>query len=126
MNVHILERDGKPAFAILPMEEYERLIEALEDAADASVIDAFARDLAAGREETFPAEIADRLLDGENPVRVLRAHRGLTLVQLAERCQVTAAHVSQVEKGARSMSVALLKKMALALGVDPELLLDWP
>ncbi|QLA17528.1 helix-turn-helix domain-containing protein [Desulfolutivibrio sulfoxidireducens] len=123
MSVHILERDGRPAFAVLPIEEYERLVAALEDARDAAVIEAFHKSLISGEVETIPAEVVNRLLGGENPVKVLRAHRGLTLQQVAEACGVTNSHISQIERGKRSMSAGLLKRMAAALGVDAELLL---
>jgi DNA-binding XRE family transcriptional regulator len=123
MSVHFLEHDGRLAFAVMPMEEYERLLEALEDAQDAATIESFYRRLVAGEEETFPAEIVDRLLADENPVRVFREYRGMTLRQVGEACGVSGAHVSQVEQGRRSMSVDLLKRMAAALRVDVELLL---
>lgn len=123
MSVQILEHEGRPAFALMPIEEYRRLVEALEDAHDAAAIEAFYRRLVAGEEDTFPADVVDKLLAGENPVRVLRAYRGMTLQQVADACGVTNSHVSQVEKGKRSMSTDLLKKMAVALRVDVELLL---
>ncbi len=123
MSVQILEHDGRPAFAIMPVEEYNNLLSALEDAHDGAAIEAFYRRLVAGDEETFPADVADRLLAGENPVRVWRAYRGITLQQVADACGVTNSHVSQVEKGKRSMSTDLLKRMAAALDVDAELLL---
>jgi DNA-binding XRE family transcriptional regulator len=123
MSVQILEHEGKPAFALMPIEEYERLVNALEDAHDAANIEEFYRRLVSGEEETFPAEVADRLLAGEHPVRVLRSHRGMTLQQVADACGVTNSHISQIEKGKRSMSTELLKKVAGALRVDAELLL---
>lgn len=123
MNVQILEHEGRPAFALMPIKEYERLVAALEDAHDAATIEEFYRRLVAGEEETFPAEVVDRLLAGENPVRVLRAYRGMTLQQVADACGVTNSHISQIEKGKRSMSTELLKRMAEALRVDAELLL---
>ena len=123
MSVQILEHEGKPAFALMPIEEYERLVTALEAAHDAATIEEFYRRLVSGEEETFPAKVADRLLAGEHPVRVLRSHRGMTLQQVADACGVTNSHISQIEKGKRSMSTELLKKMAEALRVDAELLL---
>jgi DNA-binding XRE family transcriptional regulator len=123
MSVHILEHEGKPVFALMPIEEYQRLVTALEDAHDAATIEAFYRRLVSGEEETFPAEVADRLLAGEHPVRVFRSHRGMTLQQVADACGVTNSHISQIENGKRSMSTELLKKVAEALRVDPELLL---
>ncbi|MFZ5428271.1 MAG: hypothetical protein ACOZEN_14995 [Thermodesulfobacteriota bacterium] len=48
-------------------------MELLEDSRDRAALENFAVRLAAGEAESIPAEIAGRLLDGENPVRVLRA-----------------------------------------------------
>uniref|UniRef100_A0A832A522 XRE family transcriptional regulator n=1 Tax=Desulfacinum infernum TaxID=35837 RepID=A0A832A522_9BACT len=123
MSVRILEHEGKPVFALMPIEEYRRLVTALQDAHDAATIEAFYRRLVSGEEETFPAEVADRLLAGEHPVRVFRSHRDMTLQQVADACGVTNSHISQIENGKRSMSTELLKKVAEALRVDPELLL---
>jgi DNA-binding XRE family transcriptional regulator len=96
----------------------------LEDARDAAALEAFAQALAAGSEETIPAEVAEAILDGRNPVRVLRAWLGFTLKQMGEACGATDAHISQIETGKRSMSVATLTKLAASLGVDVELLLQ--
>ncbi len=123
MSVKILERDGRPAFAILPIEEYHRLLEALEDARDAATIEEFYDRLVAGEEETLPIAVMDRILDGENPVAVLRECRGLTLRSLANACGVTGSHISQIEKGKRSMSTEVLKRMSHALRADIELLI---
>ena len=74
--------------------------------------------IAAGDDESFPAELADRLLSGEHPLKVWREYRGLTLAQLGEVCGVSAAALSQIETGKREPSVGLLKKLAEALRVD--------
>jgi DNA-binding XRE family transcriptional regulator len=123
MSVKILERNGRPAFAVLPIEEYDQLLEALEDARDAARIEDFHRRLVAGEEEVLPVSVVDQILDGENPVAVLRKYRGATLQALADACGVTNSHISQIEKGKRSMSTEVLKKMAEALRVDVELIL---
>ncbi len=123
MSVQILERDGRPAFVVMPFEEYQELLQALEDAHDAALIEEFHRRLVSGEEETFPIELVDRILSGENPIRVFRAYRALTLKQLADACGVTTSHISQVERNKRSMSTEVLKKMAKALGVEADVLL---
>lgn len=94
-----------------------------EDARDDDALSAFAARLAAGQEEVFPAEVAEAILDGANPLRVLRRHRGLTLAQVGQACGVTPAHVSQLEHGKRALTVDRLKRLAEALDLDPALLL---
>ena len=72
----------------LTRAEYEALIERIEDAEDNAFLDSVeARERAIGREKAradyLPAELVRRLIDGEHPVRVWRAHRGSP----ARRCR---------------------------------------
>ena len=117
-----MKAGGKPAFAIVPIDEYRRLLELAEDAADAAALQRAARHLARREEETIPAAIVDRLLAGESPVRVWRGHRGLTAAALAARIGVTPAHVSKIESGKGEPSMGLLRKLSVALEVELDLL----
>lgn len=110
----IRDRDGKPAFAVLPFDEYERLLDAADEAAATRAYDAYAT----ARPETFPDGVAARLVNGDNPVKVFREHRGLTQAQLADAAGVGQAHLSLIETGARGGSVDVLKRLADALRVD--------
>jgi tRNA(Ile)-lysidine synthase len=112
--------DSESAFAVLSIDEYRALTEAAQDARDAVLLERAARRIARGEEETFPAEVVDRLLSGESPIRVWREFRGLTAAALAQRLGVTPAHVSKLENGKGEPSVALLRKMAQVLDVDQE------
>ena len=49
----------------------------------------------------------------------LRAAQGLTQVALAERAAVAAPYVCQLEAGQRVPSMAVLARLAGALGVSP-------
>ena len=55
-----------------------------EDAADAHAVRDFDAKLARGDEELIPAEFVNRIVDGENKVRVWREYRGMTVKALAE------------------------------------------
>lgn len=122
MTVKILEANGKPAFAVLPYNEYLALLELAEDARDAAAVARFAKRYASGKEETVPVEVVDRLLAGESPLRVWREFRGMTAAQVAAAVQITPAHVSKIESGKGEPSVALLKKLTRVLRVDMEAL----
>lgn len=87
---------------------------------DIITYDSAKKALAEGYEESIPAAVVDRLLDGTNPVRVWREFRGLSSARLAAECGVSPAAISQLESGKRRPSVALLKKLAAALRVDLE------
>lgn len=123
MNVHFLDHNGKPAFAVLPIEEFERLIAPLEDAADAIAIERLSEAVASGEEKTYPHAIIESLLNGAHPVKTLREYRNLTPSELASACGVTAAHIYQIESGKRSMSVDVLRNMVKALDVDADMLI---
>ena len=118
MSVQILEANGKAAFAVLPIDEYRRLLDLAEDAKDAESLRRYARRYAAGEEETIPAAVVDRLLAGESPIRVWREYRGLTAAMLAELLEVTPAHISKLETGKGEPSIALLRKLSAVLDVD--------
>jgi len=98
---------------LLALDEYD----ALMDAADVAAADKVRADVAAGRDEMVPSEVADRLLKGENPVRVWREHRGMTARALADAASLSAGYVSEIESGTKAGSVGALGKIATALGV---------
>lgn len=112
MSAQIIELDGKAAFAVVPVGEWNDLLarlEALQDIVEAR---------SAQVEESFPAEFADRLLAGESPLRVWRDYRGLSLQALAEQCGVTRQMLSMAERGKANPSADLLARLALALDCD--------
>ena len=106
------DRDGKPLFAILPYDEYQRLLVAAEDLADNAAY------LAHKDDEKIPAAFAERLIDGENPVRVWRQYRQLTQTALAARAGITQAYLSEIETGKSEGSVKVLAALAHALAID--------
>src|SRR5204862_151397 len=87
--------------------EYEALIERLEEAEDlATVAAAEAREAALGKENAradyLPIELVRRLSAGEHPVRVWRAHRGLTREALAAAAGVAPSYLSEIENAAQA------------------------
>ena len=103
---------------ILPLTEYERLVGAAEDLSDVRAYDRAKQRLAAGEDELIPAEFVDRMLDGENKLRVWRECRGMSGKELAEKTGLAAPYISQLETGQREGTVETLKKIAAALRVD--------
>ncbi|MGO8271747.1 helix-turn-helix domain-containing protein, partial [Rhizobium ruizarguesonis] len=86
---------------VIPEAEYERLVEALEDRADAEAVRVFNQRLADGEEELMPAEFANRIINGEIQIRVWREFRAMTALELAEKAGISAGFLSQIEKGER-------------------------
>ncbi len=81
MSVQIVDIAGQK-MAMLPMVDYERLIDIVEDKVDAAAAAAAEQRRSEG-EEYLPSEMIDRILAGESALRVWRKHRGMTLDQLA-------------------------------------------
>jgi DNA-binding XRE family transcriptional regulator len=101
----------------IPRAEYDRLRAAADDLADLQAYDRAKSALAAGEDELIPAEYANRLLNGDSPLRVYRDLRGMTQAALAERSGVNRVTVAEIETGRKQGSVATLRKLADALGV---------
>lgn len=117
-QVQIIERDGEPEYAVVPIALYRRLLALAEDAEDIAAADRAMGELARGEDEIVPGDIAHRLLAGENPLRVWREHRGLTQEELAAAAGVGKSYVSQIEAKKKPGSVAVLQRLAGALGLD--------
>jgi DNA-binding XRE family transcriptional regulator len=109
----ILDNTGQPAFAVIPWRDYERLT--LEDA-EAILSDEEHCDRAtASNDESFPIEVVDQLLAGQNPISVYRNYRGLTQNELATAASINAVYLSQIETGKRTGSAKTLAALAKAL-----------
>jgi DNA-binding XRE family transcriptional regulator len=118
MNVQIIKKDGAPEYAIIPYKEYECLVERAEMLEDIQDYDVAKLAIEQGKEERVPADVVNRIIDGENPIRVWREHRGLSASRLADACKVTVSAISQIESGKRKPSLDTLKAIAGALTVD--------
>ena len=114
MSVQFIEQNGQKQYAVVPVADYEKLLEKAEMLDDIKSYDqAMAND-----EELVPAEVVYRLIDGENKIKVWREHRGMTQTTLAECCHMAQASIAQIENGKRTGTLAVLKKIAEALSLD--------
>lgn len=117
-KIQIIETPAGERMAVVPLAEFERLQKAVEMLEDISAYDESKRKLAAGEDELVPQDIANRLIDGENPVRVWREYRGLNGRGLAEAAGISAAYLSQIESGRRDGSFDTMRKIAETLNVS--------
>lgn len=119
MSAQIITSNGKPAFAVLPIAEYQRLLALAEDRMDVDEAARVSARIASGEEETLPAALVAELLAGKTqPLRLWRRHRGMTLEALGNACGVTRSALSQIESRKTKASAALLKRLAAALACD--------
>ena len=117
-RLQVIDTPDGERMVVLPLNEYEKLCEAAENLADIQAFDEAKRRLEEGMEELIPAEFADRIIDGENPVRVWREFRSLSVKELAEKAEISGAYLSQIEGGSREGSISTLKALATALSLD--------
>jgi DNA-binding XRE family transcriptional regulator len=113
MKTEIIHRKGK-RFVLVPLREFEQLMKDGEALDDIRAYDA----AKARKEESFPADVATRLIDGESPIRVFREHRGLTQDQLAKAAGIARPYLAELESGRKRGSVGVLKSIAAALKLD--------
>ena len=117
MDVQTIVSPSGETLVVLSKADYVRLVEAAEEATDAADHQSFRRRLAASDEELLPAAMVDRLLGGENPIRVWREHRQLTTAKLAEMAGIARPFLAQLETGKRDGTVDTLRRLAQALGI---------
>ncbi len=101
-----IDIQGKPAFVLVPWEEFKRVRPLLEgDNARATGI---------------PQEVVEAHILGDVPmIRAWREHIGITQVELAHRMGISQAAVAKLEKPDAKPRGATLKKIAAALGISP-------
>lgn len=114
MNVTFKTPSGDE-MVILPRAEYDQLIEGNEMAQDVAAFDRFKERLASGEEELMPAEFANRIIDGESPLRVWRQFRGVSSKDLAEKAGISIAYLSEIETGKKDGSISVMKRIVDAL-----------
>ena len=118
MTKQIITQGGKPAFVVIPIDEWRRIESALEDRADAAAVRAFRKNPS----ETFPDTVVAAILEGCHPIKAFRKHRGLTQAQLASAVGTSPVYISQLERGERRAGRKLRATLSGALEIDPDLL----
>jgi ribosome-binding protein aMBF1 (putative translation factor) len=124
---------------VLSRKDWERLVSALaeseEDADDIAAVAAaraenaaLAARIEAERggpvETTIPIEIVEAELDGAHPVRAWREYRGWNLAELAAQTGMAPDAIAQIETRRENGSIQSLNRLARALGVPLESLIE--
>ena len=116
-RINVFTTPSGDQMAVMPLEDYEKLAAAAEDAEDTRLYDAAKRRFAAGDDEAVPVEFAKRLIAGESPVRVWRELRGFQAKELAQKSGIKGPHLSQIETRKREGTLGVMARIADALGV---------
>ena len=107
INYQTIQHDGKPAFVLVPWEDFEKLRPHLEKAR--------------GTECGTPHEVVGaHILKGHSYIRAWREYIGLTQQALADRLEISQAAVAKLERPKARPRKATLKKVAGAMGISFE------
>ncbi len=123
MSVQIIEKNGKPEWAVIPFKEYQKLQEALEDAEDIRDIESSIKALQDGREVTIPGEITFAILEGTSPIRAWREYKNIKMNELSKKVGISPAYLSQIENDKRNPTIDTLKTIARELDIDIDMLI---
>ena len=118
MTVQIVEIAGQK-MAVLPVDEYRKLVDAVEDQADIEAAVRAEKRREDG-EEYIPFEMVDRIIAGESALRVWRQYRKMTLDQLAGMAGIRKSFLSDIETGKARGAPSLWRKFAEALSVSAD------
>lgn len=126
---NIITTEGGEEIVILSRRDYDALLArsgdpAAEDAVTARIIAESDKVLASGAEVALPETVFEEIEAGGNPVRVLRAFRGLTQAALAAQTGISQSYLSDMEAGRKAGTAATLKSLAAALGVPVDMLIE--
>jgi DNA-binding XRE family transcriptional regulator len=103
---------------IIPRAEYERLLAAAMDDADAvATYDARMAELAAEANAILPAAVSLEMLKGASRFKALRRWRGLSQTGLAAKADLRQGYLSEIENRRKIGSAETLAKLAKALDV---------
>ncbi len=105
-DVQIIHQNGKPAFVVLPIDEYQALLNG-------------------GTEKyiTLPHEVVKmNVLDGYSLLKAWRKWSGMSQSQLAEKTGMTQAQIARFEVGKTTPRADTLLCLSDALGVSADLL----
>lgn len=123
MTIQVIKNNDELEWAVIPYEEYVKLIEKAEMFDDIRDFDQIQNAILQGEEELFPAEVVDEILDGESPIKVIREYRRLTQRDLADKIGSSVPYLSQIENHKRQGSLKVLSEIARALDVTLEMIL---
>ena len=105
-NIQTIMKDGKPAFVVIPFDDYVRM---------------FPETPRVPQGDAIPHDVVGLTIKkGYTLARAWREYLGLTQKEVAERMGITQAALSQMEAGEKRLRKATLEKLAAAMGTGVE------
>jgi DNA-binding XRE family transcriptional regulator len=121
IKVEEFERDGTTMVA-MPMADWLRIEDELEDV---WLVRVFDEAMASNKGPSIPMHLAMLIIDGAHPLKVFREHRNLSQAELGALVGVQQPAIARIESRERTGRPALLAKLATALEMPLETLMDF-
>ena len=100
-NAQIIEQNGKPLFAVIPYDDYLKLLP--------------------NKETAIPHEVVGLVIKKNmNLVKAWRTYLDLTQAEVAKKAKISQAALSQMEKTGNKLRRGTLVKLAAAMGLSEE------
>jgi DNA-binding XRE family transcriptional regulator len=122
MTVQVIKQGDKPEWAVVPYDTYLQLVEKAEMLQDIQDYDNAKAALERGEDELIPAEVVDAILDGANPIKVLREYRNMSQQKLADQVGISVPYLSQLETNKRKGSLEVLAAIAKELNISLDIM----
>jgi len=114
MNEHtdtqIITQNGKPAFVVIPWNEYQRLIRNQIDPDESDI--------------WFPNEVVKANVRGDNLIKAWREYFKLTQAELAEKAGMKQSALARLESSSATPRKSTLVKLSDAMGISVEQLIE--
>ena len=114
MSVHIdpqiIKQDGKPAFAVIPWNEYQKLLNNQIESDESDV--------------WFPNEVVKANVRGDSLLKAWREYLKLTQAELASKAGMKQSALARLESNIANPRKATLLKLAEAMGITVDQLID--
>jgi len=114
MNVHIdpqiIKQDGKPAFAVIPWNEYQKLLNNQIESDESDV--------------WFPNEVVKANVRGDSLIKAWREYLKLTQTELASKVGMKQSALARLESNTSNPRKVTLHKLAEAMGITVDQLIE--
>lgn len=114
MNEHtdpqIITQNGKPAFAVIPWDDYQTLVRSQVTPDEPDI--------------WFPNEVVKANVRGDNLIKAWREHFKLTQAELSKKAGMKQSGLARLECGSTTPRKSTLIKLAEALGISVDQLIE--
>ncbi|MBU4316372.1 MAG: helix-turn-helix domain-containing protein [Proteobacteria bacterium] len=110
INPQIIKQDGKPAFAVIPWNEYQKLLHNRIESDESDV--------------WFPNEVVKANVRGESLIKAWREYLKLTQAELASKAGMKQSALARLESNITNPRKSTLMKLSEAMGITVDQLID--